>query len=133
SELFDLNHLREARAAYESALATFERLGDSMGQALVHWGLGRLHHGGYNIAEAVAHLDDALRLWPSTAPQADLVRLLADAARAAVHSGNNAHAVSLSERTLALAEQLGDPGLLAIALTSSVLEDVRPRLRIAVL
>jgi DNA-binding NarL/FixJ family response regulator len=131
SELFDLNRLPEARAAYESALATFERLGDHMGQALVHWGLGRLNHGSYNISEAVVHLDKALGLWPSADREADLVRLLADAARAAVHSGNNAHAISLSERALGLAEHVGNPGLLAIALTTRVSEDARPRLRIA--
>jgi DNA-binding NarL/FixJ family response regulator len=133
SELFDLNRLPEARAAYESALSTFERLGDGLGQALVHWGLGRLHHGSYDVAEAVVHLDKALRLWPSGDRDADLVHLLADAAGAAVHSGNNAHAISLSERALVLAEQVGDPGLIAIALTTHVAENAQPRLKMATL
>jgi tetratricopeptide (TPR) repeat protein len=133
SELFDLNRLPEARAAYESALSTFERLGDGLGQALVHWGLGRLHHGSYDVAEAVVHLDKALRLWPSGDRDADLVHLLADAAGAAVRSGNNAHAISLSERALVLAEQVGDPGLIAIALTTHVAENAQPRLKMAAL
>jgi DNA-binding CsgD family transcriptional regulator/tetratricopeptide (TPR) repeat protein len=115
-ELYDLNCLPKAVAAYEAALAMFENLGDDAGQALVHWGLGRLHDSRYDMVAAVRHLDEAVRLWPTQRKDADLARLLADSARAKTFSGDSDAALQLAERGLALAEQLGDASLLARAL-----------------
>jgi hypothetical protein len=63
-ELYDLNHLAGALAAYEAALATFEVLGDFIGQARVHRGIGPLHHGRYDMSTALPYFHAALRLWP---------------------------------------------------------------------
>ena len=57
AELYDLNRLPDALAAYEAALATFGQVGDQAGQASVHWGQGRLHLGRYDFVAAVQHVD----------------------------------------------------------------------------
>jgi O-acetyl-ADP-ribose deacetylase (regulator of RNase III) len=41
-----------AGVAYAAALATFERLEDTIGQARMHRGLGRLHVGRYDVVPA---------------------------------------------------------------------------------
>jgi predicted ATPase/DNA-binding CsgD family transcriptional regulator len=116
SELYDLNRLPEALAAYESALRAFEQLGDGAGLASVHWGLGRLHDSRYDMVAAVHHLDEALRFWPSALEDAGLARLLVDTARTKAFSGNWVEAMQLAERGLAVAERLGNAVLLARAL-----------------
>jgi tetratricopeptide (TPR) repeat protein len=63
NELCDLSRLDEALTAYEAALGTFERLGDTTGQALVHCGIGRLHRSRYDLRAAVPHFEAALRMW----------------------------------------------------------------------
>ena len=116
AELFDLNRLPEAIAAYEAALSAFEASGDHAGQASVHWGLGRLHLGRYDLIAAVTHLDTALRLWPSEGDDAELARLMVDAARAKTFSADRDAAIQLADSAVRLAEDLGDSGLIARAL-----------------
>ena len=116
AELLDLGRLPDAVAAYEAALAAFVGRGDQTGQASAHWGLGRLHLGRYDLIAAVSHLDAALRLWPAGREDAELTRLLVDAARAKVFSGDAVAARHLADRAVALAERLGDAGLIARAL-----------------
>jgi DNA-binding CsgD family transcriptional regulator/tetratricopeptide (TPR) repeat protein len=120
SELFELNRLPEAVVEYESSLAAFQELADDAGQAMVHWGLGRLHNARYDLVQAVHHLDEALRLWPTQRDDAEFARLLVDAARARTFSGDADAAIQLAERGLALAERLDDAGLLARALLGVV-------------
>jgi DNA-binding NarL/FixJ family response regulator len=116
-ELYDLNRLPDALAAFDAALATFERLGETTGQALVHRSIGRLHQGRYDMASAVEHLDAALRLWPSDREDAELVGLLLNAARARFHAGLfSDERRALAERGFAIAERIGDPSLVARAL-----------------
>jgi DNA-binding CsgD family transcriptional regulator len=115
-ELFDLNRLPDALAAYEAALAAFERRGDRAGQASAHWGLGRLHLGRYDIRAAETHLDAALRLRPAEPEDADLARLLVDAARAKAFNADAVAAGQLADRAVTLAERLGDADLIARAL-----------------
>src|SRR5262249_55468099 len=110
-ELFDLNQLPEAVESYEAALATFERLGDGTGQAVGHWGLGRVHQAQYNIGASVQEFDAALDLWPPERQDGQLARLLHDAGRAKTFSADVAAAIQLAERALALAVRSGDAGL----------------------
>jgi DNA-binding NarL/FixJ family response regulator len=136
-ELYDLNQLPQALATYESALARFERLADTTGQAFVHSGMGRLAQGRYDMVSAVLHLDEALRLWPAEREDAELVRLLLSASRARGYQGQWRSKRPLVDRALALAERLGDAALLAEALcqlgaTIQVESDPRPRTSIAV-
>jgi DNA-binding CsgD family transcriptional regulator len=116
AELFDLNRLPDALAAYEAALASFEERGDRSGQASVHWGLGRLHLGRYDMRAAVTHLDAALRFWPTQREDAELARLLVDTVRAKWFSADAVSAIQHAEHAVTLAEQLGDGGLIARAL-----------------
>jgi tetratricopeptide (TPR) repeat protein len=117
SELFDMARLSEALAAYEASLGSFRRLGNPLGQALAHWGIARLHEGVYEMASAEPHVDEALRLWPRERQDSELVRLLSDATRIKAFVGRIAESSELAERSLALAEQLGDAGLTALALS----------------
>ncbi len=91
-------------------------LGDFAAQAMVHWRFGRLHDSRYHLVTALRHLQEALRIWPPQREDAELARLLADAARARTFIGDAIGALQLAERGLALAERLGDPGVLARAL-----------------
>jgi DNA-binding NarL/FixJ family response regulator len=126
-ELYDLNRQSEARDAYQAALSSFERLGDVQGPALAHWGIGRVHLGRYDVASAEPHLDSALRLWPARREDAELVRLIWDVTRARAIGGRKAESTELAERNLALAEQLGDTGLVGLVLSG--LSEVRTRNR----
>jgi hypothetical protein len=98
-------------------LATFERLGDATGQALVCRSIGQHHLGRYEVVSATDHLDAALRLWPAERQDAELASLMLSAARARVYAGewDTDHRL-LVERAVALAGQLGDATLLARAL-----------------
>lgn len=116
SELYDLNALADAEAEYQTALATFQRAGDTKGQAVAQWGLGRIHQARYDMAQSVRILDEAVRLWPNDPEDANLVMLLVDAARARTFSGDPAAAIALAERALQHAEQLGNGALQARAL-----------------
>jgi DNA-binding CsgD family transcriptional regulator len=120
AELYDLNRLPDALAAFEAALATFEHSGDQAGQASAHWGLGRLHLGRYDFVAGVRHLDAALRLWPPDRENAELARLLVDTVRAKVFSGDGLAGIPLADRAVTLAEQLGDAGLIARALVGFI-------------
>jgi tetratricopeptide (TPR) repeat protein len=62
------------------------------------------------------HADAALQLWPREIQDAILVRLLAEASRIKMFQGASQQAAALGERAVALAEQLGDPGLLSRAI-----------------
>jgi tetratricopeptide (TPR) repeat protein len=130
-ELYDLNRLADALAAYHAALGAFERLDDANGQARVHRGIGLVHAGRYDMVAAVPHFDAALRLWPTEREDAELAWLLQDAARASFFNGESARANSLAERAFALAEQCDDAGLLArtlsLASTTRLQYDPRPR------
>jgi DNA-binding NarL/FixJ family response regulator len=116
SELYDLNRLADAVDAYEGALARFEFIGDSRGEALTHWGIARLHQGRYDMAAAKQHVDSALRLWSPEPEDREFVRLLVDAARAHTFAGDSQTGIELAQRGLKLAEQIDDPSLLAAAL-----------------
>jgi tetratricopeptide (TPR) repeat protein len=126
SELYDLNRLSEALAAHEASLDRFKRLGDRQGEALAHWGIARLHQGLYDFAAADPHVDEALRLWPQAGRSRELVVLLSDATRIKSFSGLGEVANALAERGLALAEHLGDVGLLAQALSG--VAEIRSRI-----
>jgi DNA-binding CsgD family transcriptional regulator/tetratricopeptide (TPR) repeat protein len=132
SELCDLNRRAEALTAYEAALSTFERLGDITGQALVHAGIGRLHMGRYDLMAAVPHFDGALRLWPPVLENAQFASFLLDFAAAHYYGADVLAATPLVERSLRIAERLGDPSLLArsLRITSqlSFLKEPRPRI-----
>jgi DNA-binding NarL/FixJ family response regulator len=132
NELYDLNRLQDALDKYESALARFEQLADTDGQAFVHSGIGRLFQGRYDMVSALAHLDEALRLWPANREDAELGRLLIGAARARFYAGEWRSRRPLVDRAVALAERLGDPALLAqalceLAVAQHVESDPRPR------
>jgi DNA-binding CsgD family transcriptional regulator/tetratricopeptide (TPR) repeat protein len=136
-ELYDLNRLAEAQSTYEASLATFADIGDNIGQARAHRGIGLLEDGRYNMASAVLHFDAALQSWPPELEDAELAALLVEASRAKDLSGDRTAAIALAERGLALAERIGESGLLARALarvsfTRTVL-DPRPRSGIALL
>ena len=126
SELYDLNRLSEALATYEACLDRFKRLGDRQGEALAHWGIARLHQGLYDFAAAEPHVDEALRLWPAEGQGRELVLLLSDATRIKAFGGSDEAANELAERSLALAEHLGDAGLIAQALSG--MAEVRGRI-----
>ena len=129
SELYDLNQLANALAAYQAALGTFEHLGDTIGQARVHRGIGLVHRGRYDLAAAVPHFEAALRLWPADREDVELASLQADAARACVFRGDFAAAGALAARAVQVAERCDDPGLLALSLIllASVGEQDDPR------
>jgi tetratricopeptide (TPR) repeat protein len=115
-ELYDLNQLTDALAAYQTALGAFEYLGETIGQAWVHWGIRLVHRGRYDIAVAVPHFQAALRLWPAEREDAELASLLLDATRASVFSGDSAVAGSLAARAQAVAQRCDDSSLLAPSL-----------------
>jgi tetratricopeptide (TPR) repeat protein/DNA-binding CsgD family transcriptional regulator len=129
-ELYDLNRVDEALDAYHAALGRYEFVNDRMGQALVHRGIGLLHDGRYEMAAAVSHFNAALQLWPPDREDATLGWLLMEASRAAFYSGDPTGGLALAERSLALAERCGDPGLLARALgraaNNRTIQDARP-------
>jgi DNA-binding NarL/FixJ family response regulator len=114
-ELYDLNRLPEALTTFEAALANYGRLGNRGGQALAHWGMARLHQGRYDMQTADLHIEEALRLWPPERQDADLVRLLVDAARIRAYGGYSG-AIDVADRSLVLAEQLGEAAIVARAL-----------------
>jgi predicted ATPase len=136
-ELYDLNHLAEALAAYHAALDTFEDLADTLGQARVHWGIGLVHRGRYDLVSAAPHVEAALRLWPPDHQDSELASLQVDAARASVFKGDFAAAGSMAARAVAVAERCEDPGLLAQSLVVLALvrerDDPRPRATIELL
>jgi tetratricopeptide (TPR) repeat protein len=113
--LHDPNRFPEAIDALEAARAAFERFGDGDGQALAHWGLGRVYNSQYDMRAAARHFEEALRLSSAASPDKQSL-LLADAARAKVYSGDFAAALGLAEQSLGLAEQIGDAALIARAL-----------------
>jgi DNA-binding NarL/FixJ family response regulator len=114
-ELYDLNKLPEALAAFEAAFVSYGRLNNQGGQALAQWGIARLHQGRYDMATADRHAAEALRFWPHDQEDGALVHLLVDAARIKAFGGFSGGA-DLADRALAVAEQLGDAGLIARAL-----------------
>ncbi len=136
-ELYDLNRLADALAAYQAALSTFELLGDTTGQARVHWGIGLVHRGRYDLAAAVPHFEAALRLWPAEREDAELASLQVDAARASYFSGDFAAARSLAARAVEVAERSNAPGLLAQSLilvaSARFRDDPRPRATVELL
>src|SRR5438105_12345852 len=69
------------------------------------------------MASAEPHIDEALRLWPGERQDSELVRLLSDATRIKAFVGRIAESSELAERNLTLAEQFGDAGLVAMALS----------------
>jgi DNA-binding CsgD family transcriptional regulator/tetratricopeptide (TPR) repeat protein len=115
-ELFDLNRLPEVAVMYGAALAVYEDVSDRAGQAVAHWGMGRMHQARYDMQATVHHLDAALSLWPPEREDAELIRLLHDATRANVFSANWDAASHLAERSLQLAERLADAASQARAL-----------------
>jgi tetratricopeptide (TPR) repeat protein len=110
--LDQLNRLVEARAEFETALQAFSRLGDAVGQALVHRDIALMHMVRSEMTDAAGHLDRALALWPADREDADLVQLLLHGAFCKAAAGDAARAASLRARGLSLAEQVGDPVLL---------------------
>ena len=98
-ELYDLNKLSEALAAFEAAFVSYGRLNNQGGQALAQWGIARLHQGRYDMATADRHAAEALRLWPPDRQDADLVHLLVDAARIKAFGGFSGGA-DLADRSL---------------------------------
>jgi DNA-binding NarL/FixJ family response regulator len=129
-ELYDQDRLSDALAAYDASLGSFKRLSDAQGQALAHWGIARLFLGQYDMASAEPHADEALRLWPAERQDAPFARLLSDATRIKAIAGALAEATQLAERSLALAEKLGDPGLIAHALLGVAEVRSRPARRV---
>jgi transcriptional regulator with XRE-family HTH domain/tetratricopeptide (TPR) repeat protein len=97
---------QEALAAYNLALAAFERLGDHVGQALVHRDIAWVHQWHDDFAVAWPHLEAALALWPAERTNGELTHLL-DAARARRAAGDTEEAAALAGRGLALAGQRG--------------------------
>jgi len=120
-ELHELNRRADALASYEAALATYRRLGDAVGQAQLHRDIAWIHQARSEFAAAQPHLESALRLWPPEADEAEFILLLADTARLKVYTLALKEAGRLAERGLALAEQLGEPRLLAPALMEAAL------------
>jgi predicted ATPase/DNA-binding CsgD family transcriptional regulator len=116
AELFDLYRQPEALDAYAKALFEFEQRGDHGGMASVHWGLGRVQLGRYDMDAALTHLDTATRLWPDDRDESELSRLLVDTARAKVFGGDRPGAIQVANQALQLAEQRGDAGVIARAL-----------------
>src|SRR5207248_5706229 len=98
SELYYLNQLPDALGAYQAALDSFEQLGDMLGQARVHWGIGLVHRGRYDLTAAMPHFQAALRLWPADRENAELASLQVDAARASNFSDDFSMARSLAPR-----------------------------------
>jgi DNA-binding CsgD family transcriptional regulator/tetratricopeptide (TPR) repeat protein len=131
SELYDLNQTADALAEYESALETFEQLGDALGQARVHWGIALVHRGRYDIAAAVPHFQTALRLWPAERQGVELVSLQVDTARASLFGGDFAAARSVAAQAVDVAERSNAAGLLAQSLILVALarfrDDPRPQ------
>jgi tetratricopeptide (TPR) repeat protein len=66
----------------------------------------------------VPHFEAALRLWPAERGDAELACLLVDFAAASQFGSDVETAYELAERALPLAERLGDPVLLARALST---------------
>jgi DNA-binding CsgD family transcriptional regulator len=134
SELYDLNHLTDALAAYQASLGTFEQLGDTLGRARVHHGMGLVHRGRYDLAAALPHFEAALRLWPAEREDKELASLQVDAARAFFFRGDFVAAGSLGARAVEVAERCEEPGLLAqslIMVASARLQaDPRPRVMV---
>jgi hypothetical protein len=130
-ELYDLNRLPEALAAFQVSLSTFERLGETTGQCLVHRSIGRLHQGRYDMTSSVQHLDAAVRLWPAEREDAELVGLLVNASRARFYAGLfGEERRAFAQRGLAIAEKIRDPNLGAfvhIGLLIAALIDLRRR------
>ena len=135
-ELYDLNRIADALAAYAGALEGFTHLEDTVGQALAHAGLGRLYSGLHDFKAAVPHFDAALRLWPPEREDARLAAVLFDYSTALYEIGDFATDNVITERGLALAEQLGDPALVAYALSRLAIQrfrqDPRPRIRMEI-
>jgi DNA-binding NarL/FixJ family response regulator len=133
-ELYDLNRLTDALAAYHSALSTFERVADTLGQARVHRGIAVVHRGRYDLAAAVPHFEKALHLWPPERQDAELASLQVDAARASVFTGDFGTATALAMRAIETAERSDAPGLLALSLVQLAgireRDDPRPRFTI---
>jgi len=113
-ELYDLNRIDQAQSMFDAALARFERVGDELGQALVHAGIGRLHLGRYDSAVALRHLDHALSLWPPEREDAELLQLILMATRAKIFSADSG-AIAMAERAAQIAERIGDTAGLALA------------------
>jgi transcriptional regulator with XRE-family HTH domain/tetratricopeptide (TPR) repeat protein len=131
SELYYLNQLPDALGAYQEALDSFEQLGDMLGQARVHWGIGLVHRGRYDLTAAMPHFQAALRLWPADREDAELASLQVDAARASNFSGDFSMARSLAARAADVAARSNAPSLLAQSLILLALgrfqDDPRPK------
>jgi tetratricopeptide (TPR) repeat protein len=112
----DLNQVPQALEAYERALVVFEHNRDLPGQARVHREIAWVHQVRFDMAAAAPHLDAALSLWPADEQSADLAHLHLDAARAHCFAGEYSAAEPHVKSGLALAEQSGEPLLLARAL-----------------
>lgn len=134
SELYDLNQLAGALGEYDSALASFEQLGDALGQARVHRGIALVHGGRYDFAAAAPHFQTAMRLWPAESEGVELVSLQVDAARASLFSGDLAAARSVAAQAVAVAERSNAAGLLAQSLILMALarfqDDPRPHVMV---
>lgn len=119
------------------ALAGYQLLGNTIGQARAHYAMGLLSDGRYDMPAAVPHFDEALRFWPDSHQDAELAWLLLDVSRPRFYSGDCDAASELAERSLNLAERCGDPVLLARALArvahTRMRHDPRPRSGIVLL
>ena len=120
AELQDLNRLLDAVAAYEAALAAFEHLGTTRWNGFGALGCGRLHDFAPHYACSRAPPGRGAAALAERGRTAELASLLADAARAKSFGGDSVGAIQLAERGFALAERLGDAGLLARALLGLV-------------
>jgi tetratricopeptide (TPR) repeat protein len=121
--LFKMNRPAEALAAFATALAAYGRLGDPAGQARVHREVAWIYQLGETVleAEAETHLEQALALWPPDHEDAEMARLLIDAARVKWLVADAVAGRPLAARGLAMAERLGDDALQAQALVATFL------------
>jgi DNA-binding NarL/FixJ family response regulator/energy-coupling factor transporter ATP-binding protein EcfA2 len=114
-ELHSLDRPAEALAAYDRALAVYERLGDALGQARMHRAIAWVHQLRFDLTSATPHLATALELWPPDAYNSEYAVLLLDAARAHGFATDFQRAEQLVSRGLQVAEDVGDTALEARA------------------
>jgi hypothetical protein len=119
--LTDSDRPDEAIGALQDALASYERLSDTRGQARSERRITWVHQARYDAASAAPHLHAALRLWPPGHEDPEFAALLLDTARARALGAEFALAEPLIEQGRALAERLDDQALVARALVESTL------------
>jgi DNA-binding SARP family transcriptional activator/tetratricopeptide (TPR) repeat protein len=107
--------LHDVAGAQRAALAAAERLGDPMALGYVHYDLGHVHGRLGNVAEADAHLEQALEMFTQTGDRANIGQVQHGLALLLTQQGRYAEGLPHALEGLRLRRSFGDRAMVGMS------------------